>query len=99
MDRLAHQRERAGDHRLAGDDGGNRCQQHDRQQAPFREHQEERVGHVFRLVQHHGTLPEIVQCQRRKNEDEPGDLDRLASEMAKVRIKRLRPGHGQEHRA
>ena len=44
-------------------------------------------------------MAEIVHCERRQHEGEPGGLDRLAAEMAEVGVERLRPGHGQEHGA
>ena len=99
MDRLARQREGAGDHRLAGDDRRHGGENDDRQQRPFREHQEEGIGHGFRMLQNKRALPEIVERQRRKDQAEPGPLDRLAAEMAEVGVKRFRARHRQEDRA
>ena len=99
LDRLAGEREGAGDHRLAGDHGGHRRQDDQRQQRPWRRHQEERIFDRRRIGQHQRALAEVVQHQRGQHEDEPRGLDRQAAEMPHVRVKRLGPGDGEEHRA
>ena len=49
--------------------------------------------------QHQRPLPEVGQRQRRPDEPQPGEPDRLLPEVAEVGIERLGPGHGQEDRA
>ncbi|MNL14214.1 hypothetical protein D3C87_1351450 [compost metagenome] len=56
MDRLAHERESTGNHRLAGNDRRGCRQKDDRDQRPFGKHQIEGVAHRFRMLQHHGAL-------------------------------------------
>ena len=51
------------------------------------------------MRQHQGALAEIVQEERRQDEEQPCALDRLSAEVAQIRIKRLAAGHDQEHRA
>ncbi len=98
LDRLARERERAGDHRLTRGDGGERRQDHHRDQAPFGDELVERIGGVG-LGEHQRGLAEIVQGQARRDEPEPGHLDRAAPEMPKIGEQRLRPRHRQEHGA
>ena len=50
--RLSHERERAGDHGLAGDDRRGSGQNHDRQQSPARKHEEKWIGNGFGMRQH-----------------------------------------------
>jgi len=50
------------------------------------------------MLEHQRPLPQIIEHQRREDEHEPGELDRLAAEMAEVGIKRFRPRDRQEHR-
>ena len=51
------------------------------------------------LAEHQRALPEVVEDQRRLHHDEPGDLDRLAPEVAEIGVERLGAGDGQEHEA
>ena len=49
--------------------------------------------------EHERALAQIVQGQRREDEAQPGELDRIAAEMAHVGVKGLRTGYAQEDRA
>src|SRR5207237_9524073 len=51
------------------------------------------------IVQQKGTLPEIVQHESRKNEDEPRQPNRARAEVSHVGIQRFAAGHGQENSA
>ncbi len=95
----ADQRKGAGDHRLAGDHGRRGRQQNQRQQAPGRGEQVERVRNRFGVGDDQRALAEIVADQRRQHHEQPGILDRPAAEMAHVGVKRLRAGHGQKDAA
>ncbi|MNT65611.1 hypothetical protein D3C72_2036070 [compost metagenome] len=53
----------------------------------------------MRIGQHEGALPEIVEEQARKDDQQPPGHDRLAPEVTQIDIKRLGPGHRQEDRA
>ena len=99
LDGLPREGEGAGDHGLAGDDGGNRRQHHHRDQRPARIEPVEGVVDGVRVREQQGALPEIVEDQRRLHEDEPGELDRLAPEMAEIGVEGLGAGDGQEHEA
>ena len=99
LHRLPAQRVRAGDDRLAGDHSrGGRKQDH-RQPRPVRIHEEERVIQHPWIAQHQRPLAEIIDDQRRQNEEQPGDLNRLAAEMAEIGVKRLGAGDGKKYGA
>ena len=51
------------------------------------------------LLQHQRALAEVIADQRRQDEEQPGELDRLAAEMAHVGVERLRAGDRQEDEA
>ena len=59
----------------------------------------ERIFDRCRIGKHKRALPEIIDQQRRKNEAEPRGLDRLASEMPEIGIKRLAAGHRKKDEA
>ena len=42
------------------------------------------------------ALAEIVEDERRQHEPDPGGLDRLAAEMAKIGVERFGAGDGEE---
>ena len=98
LHRLLGQRERAADHRLARDDGGDGRQSHHRQQRPVGVEQEERIFQFLRMRQQQRALPEIVEQQRRHHHDQPGDANRPGAEMAHVGVQRFRAGYGEEYR-
>ena len=81
---------------LARDRRGSRGEDDQRQAHRFRRQQIERIGERRRVGQDQRALPEIIQQQRRQDEQEPRRLDRLAAEMPEVGVERLRPGHDQE---
>ena len=47
----------------------------------------------------HRALPEVVEQQSRKHDDEPGEADRAPAEMTHVGVQRFAAGHDQEHAA
>lgn len=96
---LVRHRERAGDHRLRGDHGRRRGQQHHRQSTPTGDQQEERAGNrVVRVTQHERTLAQVAENARREDEEQPTLADRRPTEVSHVRIQRLRSGDRQDHR-
>ncbi len=97
VDRLVDQRIGAGDHGLARDDRRSGREHHHGQQQGVRHQAIERVLDRGRIGQHLGALPEVIDQQRGQHETEPGDLDRLASEMAEVGIERLAAGDDEEY--
>ena len=99
LDRLMHQRIGAGDHRLAGDHGRRRRQHHHRQQEGVGHQAVERIFDCRRIGQHLGALSEIIDQQRRQNQRQPSDLDRLAAEMAEIGVERFAAGDHEEHGA
>ena len=99
LHRLLDDREGPGDHRLAGDDRRHGGEQHQRQTQAFAGHQEEGVLNLGRIGQQQRALPRIIDHQRRQDHPHPGELDRLAPEMAHVGIERLGPRHCQHDRA
>ena len=104
LHRLMRDRERAGDHCLAGDERGDRGEQHQRQPPFLAGEQEERITHhlgglLGRETGNHRALPEIIEQQARHDEAEPGKAHRAPAEMAHIGIQRFRSRHGQHHRA
>ena len=99
LDRLMGDRESARDHRLAGDDRRRRGDEHQGQPGPVGRHQIEGILDRRGRAEQQRALTEIVEHQAGIDQAEPGPADRPAPEMAHVRIKRLRPGHGEEDRA
>ena len=97
LDRLLGDRIGAGDHRLAGDHGGDGRQPHHRQQCPVGIEQKERVLDRLGIGEHQRALAEIVDGERGQHQDDPGGLDRLLSEMTEIGVERLGAGHRQEH--
>ena len=72
MDRLARQREGAGNDGLGGDDRGAGGQDDHRQQRPFREHQVEGIGHRLGMLEDESPLSQIIERECRKDEADPG---------------------------
>ena len=99
LNRLPHQRECAGNNRLAGDHCRRRRKADQRHKNLFRHHAIEWILDGFRMRQHQGSLPEIIQQQARQHEIEPCRLDRLAAEVTEIGIERLATRHRQKHRA
>ncbi len=101
------QRERAGDHRLAGDDRGDGGEGHHGNPEGRRAEQEEPVqvleglavrGSVLQGLQHQGPLSQVVEGQGRQDQEQPRRLDRPTPEVSHVRVERLGARHRQEHR-
>ncbi len=97
--RLAGQREGTGDERLRRDDGRRRGQRHHRQQCPGGRHHEERLLGCVRMHEQQGALPEVVQKQRRQDEREPCQPDRLRTEVPHVGVERFTAGDHEENGA
>ena len=57
----------------------------------------ERILDRARVTQNQGALGKIVEHERRENQPEPRQLDRLAPEMAEIGIERFAARHCQEH--
>ena len=88
--------ENPGNHRLRGNDGGQRGQDYHGEQQSWRNHVEKRFACCLRVMQKQRALAEIVQRQRRIGRHKPGALHRRASEMSDVRIKGLAPRDGEQ---
>ena len=99
LHRLPGHRERPGDHRLGRDHRGRGGQHHHRDPGPARQQQEERRGDGARVAQDERPLTEVVERQRREDEEEPGPTDRWPAEVAHVRVQRLGAGDAQHDRA
>ena len=103
LDRLVGDGERARNHRLTGNEGGGRGQQHQRQTQIIRRKVEEWAQDRFlrrgiSQPQDHRPLTEIIEQQARHDEAEPAHPHRPAAEMAHIGIKRFRTRHRQHHR-
>ena len=98
-DRLAGQRERAGNDRLAGDDGRDRREQHERENRPARSELKEGIAAEDRLVEEERRLARIVDKKRRQHDPVPGGPDRISSDMPHIGVERLAPGDRQEDAA
>ena len=96
---LIGERVGAGDHRLAGDDGGRRGKPDHGKEGPLRIEQVERVLERLWACQQERPLTEIIEGERRQRHEQPGGLDRASAEMAEIGIERLAAGHGKKHRA
>ena len=96
---LAGDRERAGDHGLRRDHGGDGREHDHGQQRPRRHQQEERVGDGLGVGEDQRALAEVVEGERGEDEEEPGAPDRGPAEVAHVRVERLRAGDREHHRA
>ena len=59
----------------------------------------ERVGGRRWLTNQQRTLAEVIEEQCGQHEEEPGIADRLAAEVAHIRIQRFGAGDRQHHRA
>ncbi len=98
LDRLARQRIRPGNQRLARDH-----RRHDRQpgqQRPrraLRRQREERILVRLGVGEDECALPEIIQHQSGKRRAIPCDLDILAAEVPHVRVQRLGPRDRKHH--
>ena len=64
--------------------------------SPGRRQLEEGVVGGVGMREHERALAQVVEAQRRENEDQPGGLDRQAAEMPHVGVERLRSRHRQE---
>ncbi len=99
LDRLLGHREGARDHRLRGDHRRHRRQHHHRHPAPVRDQQEEGVGDRARVADDQRALAQVVERQRREDDEEPGAADRRPAEVAHVGVERLGAGDRQHDRA
>ena len=98
LNRLAGERKCAGNHSLTGNDRSRRCQYDHRYQRPFGHAHEKRIFNGGRIAQQQRALPDIIQCQSRQHQREPGGLYGFAAEVAHVGIQRFRAGYCQHHR-
>ena len=98
LHRLVRDREGARDHRLAGDDCRRRGDSDQWQPRPIRSHEVEGIHGSLGIPKHQRALADIVEHEARIDERKPRPADRLAPEMAHVRVKRLGAGNRQEHR-
>ena len=96
---LPREGKRARDHRLRRDHRGERREPDEKRQRPGRREPEERVLRRRRIQQHERALTEVVQQQRREDEEVPRQPDRPRTEVAHVRVERFAAGHDEEHRA
>ena len=96
LDGLPRQREDAGDDRLRRDDGRHRRQNHQRIERPFRREQIERIVRGGRIADQQRALAEVVEDERRSDDAEPIDLDRLLAEVPEVGVERFAAGGDQE---
>ncbi len=94
---LAHQRIGAGNHRLARDHSSDRRKQNHRQKRPFRREQEEGILDRPMVLENQRALPEIIQRQRRQDEEQPSQLNRQPAEVAHVGIERFGARDREEH--
>ena len=99
LHRLPRDRIGAGDHRLRGDHRGHGRQHDHRDPAPLRHAEEERIACRAWVFEQQRTLAEVVQHQRRQDEEIPAVADGLGAEVAHVGVQRLATGHRQHHRA
>ena len=99
LHRLPGQRKRAGDDGLAGDDGGQGRQYHQRNDGPLRRQLEERIAVEGRILDQQGGLSSVAQQQGGQHDEIPGGAYRTAPEVAHVGIERLGAGDRQEHAA
>ena len=81
-------------HRLAGDKGCRRCQQHQRQLQRLRGHVEERAFHHHRSLRrikagNHCALTEIIEQQARHDKAKPRQAHRPPAKVSHIRIQRL----------
>ena len=61
--------------------------------------EEERVRDRLGVLEDQRALAEVVEHQRREDEEEPRAADRRAAEVAHVGVQRLGAGDGEHHRA
>ena len=99
LNHLLGDRKRARDQGLRCDHRGHGGQTYERHQRPIRRHHEKRVLHRRRVVQQQGTLAKVVERERRHDDGEPGDANRLLAEMTHVGVKRLAPCDAQHNSA
>ena len=96
---LLDHRESTGDQGLAGDDGGERGEDHERKAKKLRRHQEERIFDRAGIAQDHCALAEVIEDKRRKHDAHPGQGNGFSSKMPHVCVQRLGSGDRQYHRA
>jgi len=87
---LAGEGERAGDHGLRRDDGGERGEPDQGQRRPIRHQTVEGALDRLRMRQDEGALTKVVEDQRREDEADPGGPDGPTPEMAEIGVERLR---------
>jgi hypothetical protein len=70
--------------------------QHHRQQRPLGIKQEEGIFDCFWIGEDQCALSQIVEGQRRQNDDKPGKTDWRPAKVAKIGVKRLRTGDNEK---
>ena len=96
LHRLLRQGICAGNDRLRCDDCGERREDDERVMRPIRRELIERIVNRARIGEQQCALAEIVQCQGRQNDREPGNADWDPTEMAEIGIHGLTAGYRQE---
>src|SRR5262249_20472745 len=99
LDSLPSDRERAGDHRLRGNDRRDRRQRDERIETPFRGETIKRVLQGCGIPEQYRAPPEIVEHQWWKHEPKPGWAQCATAEMPYIGIECLGAGYGEKHRA
>jgi hypothetical protein len=89
--------ERARNHRLRRDHRRRRGEQHHWYLGPSGQQQKERVHYRFRGPQNQRALRQVVQRQRREDDQEPRAADRAPAEVAHVGVECLRSGDSENH--
>ena len=82
---------------------GNHCchggQDDQRYQGPIWRHHVKRIFNRSRILQQQRALAEVIQGERRHDDAEPSQANRLFAEMSQVGIQRLGPSHAKHNRA
>ena len=96
---LLHQGKHAGDHGLGGNNRGDGGQGHHGIQEHPGHQPIKRMDGRLRIFQHEGGLPEIVEQEGGKDQNDPGEADGAAPEMAHVGIQSLTARDAEHHGA
>ena len=99
LNRLAGDRERAGDQRLRRDDRRRRRQRRPAAAAPTTAPAGRTDARRSGSSSSSAPWPEVVQDQRRQHQREPRQPDRMLAEVAHVRVERFAAGDDEEHGA
>ena len=98
VDRLGGDRKCPGNEGLRRNDRRHRGQCRHGPLRPTRGEEKERVFNGFRRAKQERSLPEVVEDERRENDEEPTRLDRPTAKVAEIGIERLTTGDDEEHR-